>query len=158
MSPYHASWMQEGNCGLNRKNKSGNYLLKAYIFFRYISLNPSVPHHPRWAFSSLWTSAGCIKSLSPPAHHELFGQMLNANAVFTLSRLPGPTPHSTFSTLAFVCFNWAAPPPSLHLMACLILIETELALEVKYILMHCANPFIKRNVKTVESCKIASIN
>lgn len=29
----------------------------------------------------------------------------------TLSRLPGSTPHSTFSTLAFVCFNWAPPPP-----------------------------------------------
>ncbi len=43
-------------------------------------------------------------------------------------------------------------------MACLILIETELALEVKYILMYRANPFIKRNVKLVESCKIASIN
>lgn len=43
-------------------------------------------------------------------------------------------------------------------MACLILIETELVLEVKYILMHCVNPFIKRDVKLVESCKIASIN
>lgn len=43
-------------------------------------------------------------------------------------------------------------------MACLILIETELALEVKYILKHCVNPSIKRHVKLVESGKIASIN
>jgi len=43
-------------------------------------------------------------------------------------------------------------------MTCLILIETELALEVKYVLMLPVNPFIKRNVKLVESSKIASIN
>lgn len=43
-------------------------------------------------------------------------------------------------------------------MACLILIETEQVLEVKYILMHRVNPPIKSTVKLVESRKIATIN
>lgn len=65
---------------------------------------------------------------------------------------PPLSPHSAHQPLSHLI------EPSLHLMVCLILIETELVLEVKYILMHNGNPFIKRHVRPLESRKIASIN
>lgn len=57
------------------------------------------------------------------------------------------------------CSLSALIEPPLHLMACLILIETELALEVKYVFIHGDNPpFLNESIKAFKSCKIASIN
>lgn len=129
--------MQDENYCLNRKK-----LHKGYMFLNiYFSESLYIFHHPGWAFSNLClyiSRLHQISSLSLLAHHKLFGHMLNAMRVPCAGSLGPPlTPHSAHWPLS------ALIEPPLHLMACLILIETEQALEVKYILMHFVNPFIK---------------
>lgn len=64
----------------------------------YISPNPYINHRLEWAFSNLCLYI-CrlrqVSSLSLPAPHEVFGQMLNANSIACPGSLDPPlTPHS----------------------------------------------------------------
>lgn len=99
MSPHHASRKQINK---NKKNnKSDNYLFKGYMFsFSYIFFSKILKFFIARDGPSavcVCTSAGCIKSVPfpLPAHHELFGQMLNAYSV-PHPGFPDPplTPHS----------------------------------------------------------------
>lgn len=86
-------------------------------------------------------SAGCFMSV------PFLFQM--PRAVWADAKCEPPTLDPPLSSHSAHCPLSALnePPPQLHLMAYLILIETELVLEVKYIFMLCDNPFIKRRCK-----------